>query len=102
MRYILTLCVLLRAYEAACQAASQPAFDIASVKKSTPDAPALGRHIGEGKFEFRNVRMIDLIEYAYGVDRMHISGPAWIRSGSSFDSPDRYYVLATYPPGTPK
>lgn len=82
-------------------AASQPKFEVASVKRASEEATSGARGTGLGVVEitsqrasYRDINFRSLLMRAYNVKRFQISGPGWIDS-------DRYDVVATIPEGTP-
>lgn len=86
MRAVAAISVLfLSSYAAAGQTA--PAFDVASVKPAPPGkgrGPGMGggrenQILAEpGSLTMRNVSMAAAIAWAYGVEPVQVSGPAWL------------------------
>jgi uncharacterized protein (TIGR03435 family) len=75
MKYALLILLSCTAF------AQSPAFDVADVHLSKPDARPNGGFIPGGRTELHGVSMIDLITLAYRVDDDMISGgPAWLGS----------------------
>jgi uncharacterized protein (TIGR03435 family) len=71
--------------------ATQPHFDVASIKMADPSAPRPGRLgaiapiVNPGRVTMRNARITDLIKAAYGIEEYQISGgPAW-KDSARFD-----------------
>ena len=94
LRYSLTALV-------ACAAFSQvvpkpPAFEVADVQCSKPDAkPARPRFLPGGRVDLHGITLKLMIMAAYGVqDDLVIGGPAWLDA-------DRFDVVAKAPPDTP-
>jgi uncharacterized protein (TIGR03435 family) len=79
---------------------AQPAFEVASVKPSTPAAAGNARssvHGGPGSTDpefarFDNVDLFSLVAMAYGVQRYQLSAPDWTNT-------TRFDVVAKLPPG---
>src|SRR5271170_2181703 len=73
--------VLLHPPFAASQAtASQPAFDVASIRPTAERSPSELR-TGPGRLLARSLSVKELIEQAYGLAALEISGgPAWLGS----------------------
>ena len=93
---------LTAALTLAAIAYAQPAFEIATVKRS-PETGAdrininLGR-IREGKLTLGNASLSDCIKFAYGLTSdVQFEGPDWIRSKAI-----RFDIVAQVPPGTPR
>jgi uncharacterized protein (TIGR03435 family) len=78
------------------QSAASPAFDVASVKLSTPDERVIGLFTYPGgRITATNYTLEMLMEEAYSVQRFQISGgPRWIGD-------DRYSIVAK-PPASSK
>jgi uncharacterized protein (TIGR03435 family) len=85
---------------------ARPTFEVASVKVNKEYVPTEVRtwerhvEIRPGTFTMRNVGMIELIEWAYHVQRYQIAGPEWFdvrRPGWSRLDATRYDVLAKAP-----
>jgi uncharacterized protein (TIGR03435 family) len=82
----------------------EPRFEVASVKKTGPDQPMLGRFgmMPNGRFNVPGMPLSSLITMAYGIQRFQlVGGPGWINS-------DRFDINAVSdgpfqptPPGTP-
>lgn len=63
------------------KADADPAFEIATIKLSDPDAKGKGFGGPPGKFLTRNTTLDDLIMYAYGVHTKQIvGGPDWLET----------------------
>jgi uncharacterized protein (TIGR03435 family) len=86
-----------------CQLDAQPSglartFEVASVKRSSPDStlpPSLRGGPGAaspGEFVATNVNLRDLVVYAFGLNSYDLSGPSWLAS-------DHYDIAAKVPPG---
>lgn len=59
---------------------SQPAFDVASIKPTAERSPS-GLRTDPGRLDARNLTVNDLIQQAYGVSALQLSGgPAWLSS----------------------
>ena len=86
----------LASYALFGQSAARPAFEVASVKLSTPDDRVIGLFTYPGgRITATNYTLEMLIEEAYGLQRFQISGgPRWIGD-------DRYNVVAK-PPASSK
>jgi uncharacterized protein (TIGR03435 family) len=91
------------AASALAQNAPAPAFDVASVKINKEYVPTEAStwkrqvEIRPGTFTMRNVSMIELLKFAYHVQRYQIAGPEWFdmrRPGWSRLDAARYDVLA--------
>ena len=70
------------------------AFEVASVKRSAPDARGM-RVSGPALSGFRtlNAPLSNIIHYAFNIaDYQLIGGPAWVRS-------DKFDIVAKYPEG---
>src|SRR5580698_4313419 len=81
---------------AAFAQSAAPQFAAADVRISpvahTMGDGARGPFFGDGRYEFRNANMVDLIHVAYGVDPERVfGGPAWIEM-------DRFDIIAIAPP----
>ncbi len=75
---------------------ANPAFEVATIKPSVPDAPGKGFGLRGRNFSTLNTTLSDLITFAYGLHARQITGgPGWMDS-------DRY-DLAAVPdkPGVP-
>lgn len=60
---------------------SLPSFDAASVKPNRSDQRGGGMRMNPGRFTARNIPPIDLIEYAYHLRDMQLSGASnWVKS----------------------
>jgi uncharacterized protein (TIGR03435 family) len=65
-----------------------PAFEVATIKPSRPDAPGKAFRVQGRQFSTLNTTVSDLITFAYGIHPRQISGaPSWIES-------ERYDLLA--------
>jgi uncharacterized protein (TIGR03435 family) len=73
-------------------AAAAPAFEVASVKPSSPRAVGIRMRRDPGLVDFGNVTMIDILAEAYNVDNQLISGPSWLIDA-------RYDIVAKVPKG---
>jgi uncharacterized protein (TIGR03435 family) len=95
---ILALFLLYAAF--AQPAAPTPAFDVASVKPSTPAGDTININLGganHGIVTLTNTTLSECIRYAYGLaSEDQISGPVWIR-----DRALRVDVTAKASPDTP-
>ena len=81
MKFLLLVMVVV-----SCQAQS-PAFEAASVKKSSGEQVRMRRE--PGRLAITNFSLRAMMRYAYGVEQIQISGgPAWIDS-------DRWDIVAT-------
>jgi uncharacterized protein (TIGR03435 family) len=60
--------------------ASDPAFEVATIKPAKPDAQGKGINVNpSGQFSTRNTSLGDLITFAYGLHaRQIVNGPSWI------------------------
>jgi hypothetical protein len=86
------------------QESARPAFDVASVKPTKSSTwvgvggcmtPALSRGPCPGRFCARAASVKMLIEYAYHVRKINISGgPAWISTDPDFETTDAYYLTS--------
>jgi uncharacterized protein (TIGR03435 family) len=76
--------------------ATLPSFEAADVHVSTQSVNSL-KSVGairNGRYEIKNLTMMDLISLAYGVDQEKIQGgPSWLAS-------DRFEIVAKVPSGT--
>jgi uncharacterized protein (TIGR03435 family) len=81
MRATLTL-ILLAATAASGQSADAPAFDVASVKASQPDAPRRRENIllSPGSVTMRGISLKGAIRWAWHVSEFQVSGPDWLDS----------------------
>jgi uncharacterized protein (TIGR03435 family) len=65
-----------------------PAFEVATIKPSSPDAPGSDLNISASEFGTKNVALNEVIKFAYnlndGSDEQIIGGPSWLRT-SRFD-----------------
>jgi uncharacterized protein (TIGR03435 family) len=83
---------------------SEPAFEVASVKPSSPPDPAAGWRgrlemidggpgtPDPGRIQWRNVRLFDILQRAFDVQNYQIVGPAWLYSR-------RFDIMANVPKG---
>jgi hypothetical protein len=82
MKRLLTICAALAVASrslAQSQAASRPAFEVASVKPNKSEGMMeLGGH--NEKFHALRISLEGLIEYAYNINHNEIVGPAWLGS----------------------
>jgi uncharacterized protein (TIGR03435 family) len=79
-------------------AAPPPAFEVASVKPAPPPSDnRLRVQMGgdAGRVNYSNVTLMNVMTRAYSVKEHQITGPDWLRT-------ERYDIVATVPPGTPK
>jgi uncharacterized protein (TIGR03435 family) len=99
----LSALLVFLAASALAQNAPAPAFDVASVKINKEYVPTEVStwkrqvEIRPGTFTMRNVSMIELLKFAYHVQRYQIAGPEWFdvrRPGWSRLDAARYDVLA--------
>ena len=68
---------------------AHPAFEVATIKPSKPEAQGEGMTFEGRSFTTRNTSLVDLLTFAYGLQQNQIVGaPAWARE-------DKYDVLAT-------
>jgi uncharacterized protein (TIGR03435 family) len=79
----------------AAPAGAAPAFEVASVKPSSPQAVGLRIRRDPGLFDYGNVALIDYLSEAYNVDSQLISGLSWPDAGA------RYDIVAKIPKGVP-
>jgi len=73
-----------------------PSFEVADVHVTTQSAssPRTGGSIRNGRYEIKNLTILDLISLAYGADQAKIQGgPSWLAS-------DRFDIVAKVPAGT--
>jgi uncharacterized protein (TIGR03435 family) len=91
---VIGLNILLLPYAALSQPATRtPAFEMADVQATPPDAPSRGGGVlSGGRFEMRGETLLSFISRAYGVpdDRIQ-GGPVWLDT-------DRFDVFATASP----
>jgi bla regulator protein BlaR1 len=80
--------------ELAAPAGAAPAFEVASVKPSSPRAVGVRMRRNPELVDYGNVTLIDILADAYNVDNQLISGPPWLRVA-------RYDVIAKLPKGVP-
>jgi uncharacterized protein (TIGR03435 family) len=67
---------------------ADPAFEVATIKPSKPDAPGKGFIVRGRQFSTLNTTLSDLITFAYGLHARQItSGPDWLEQ-------DKYDLLA--------
>jgi uncharacterized protein (TIGR03435 family) len=95
MRSFATTLLLLAGSAAFAQ---NPAFEVASIKATTPQETGrfMVRMGGDpGRIDYVNVSLRDLIRQAYDVKDYQVIGPDWM-TGARFD------VQAKYPPDTPR
>jgi uncharacterized protein (TIGR03435 family) len=88
--------ILLSSCLAFGQSAEKPVFEIADVHVSPPATIAsMGGGVPRnGRYEFHNATMLDLIRIAYGVTPETVfGGPAWLAT-------DQFEVLGKIPPNT--
>jgi uncharacterized protein (TIGR03435 family) len=74
-------------------AAPAPAFEVASVKPSSPQAVGVRMRRDPGLLDYGNVALIEILSAAYNVDNLLIDGPSTIRA--------RYDIVARIPKGAP-
>ena len=75
--------------------APAPAFEVASIKPSDPITDGKMRvYMGRdpGRVNYKNVSLKDVLQRAYNVRRVQISGPEWLDS-------DRYDIVGKVPAG---
>jgi len=75
--------------------APTPAFEVASIKPSEPTTDGKMRiYLGRdpGRVNYKNVSLKDVLQRAYAVRRVQITGPEWLDS-------DRYDIVAKVPEG---
>jgi uncharacterized protein (TIGR03435 family) len=75
--------------------APTPAFEVASIKPSEPTTDGKMRvYLGRdpGRVNYKNVSLKDVLQRAYAVRRVQITGPEWLDS-------DRYDITAKVPEG---
>jgi uncharacterized protein (TIGR03435 family) len=78
--------------ELAAAAGAAPAFEVASVKPSSPRAVGVRMRRDPGLVNFGNVALIDILAEAYNVDNQLISGSSWLIHA-------RYDIVAKVPKG---
>jgi uncharacterized protein (TIGR03435 family) len=67
---------------------ANPAFEVASIKPSNPEAQGKGFRVNGRQFFTMNTSLSDLITFAYGLHaRQIVGGPAWLES-------DKYDLVA--------
>jgi len=65
-----------------------PSFEVATIKRSPPDARERGTRVQEGSLAVTNLTLMDLLTFAFDVHRQQVIGaPAWASS-------DRYDIRA--------
>src|SRR5262249_8989204 len=80
------------------QPGAAPSFEVASVK---PAPPPTGQNLrvmmgsDPGRINYSNVTLRNVMTRAYDVKANQISGPSWLDS-------ERYDIVATVPPNTPR
>ena len=84
------------AFTAAVSAAPQtpvtPAFEVATIRASAPDARGGGRTVTEGRVDFRNSSLFRVLLDAFEVDEHRIAAPGWLKQ-------TRFDIHATIPAG---
>lgn len=77
------------------KAALPTSFEVASIKPADPANRIIGLYPSRGRFTATQVRLQDLINYAYHLDPVQLEGvPRWARSR-------RYTIQAVMPPDMP-
>ncbi len=56
----------------------QPAFEVASVRESSPPFRSFSTGVVGDRLHFQNVTLADCISYAYNTDKVLITGPPWL------------------------
>jgi len=79
--------------ELAAPAAAGPAFEVASVKPSSPQTVGIHMRRDPGMLDFGNLTLFDILADAYNVDNGLISGPSSLYA--------RYDIVAKVPKGVP-
>jgi uncharacterized protein (TIGR03435 family) len=74
---------------AVCPALWAQSFDVASIRESAPDSRGESFGTDPGSLTLRNVSLRRCIEWAYRVQTVQISGPAWL-----MDEDGRYDIAA--------
>ena len=103
LRAVLCLCLGLSCVAAFGQPASQPAFEVASVKPAAPQANGQNRLTMRGgpgsddpsQISYTNVYLMSILRIAYGAYFYQIVGPSWLGVNG-------YDISAKLPPGTTK
>jgi uncharacterized protein (TIGR03435 family) len=80
---------------AAVAVAAAPAFEVASVKRSSPQVRGIHIRHDPGMVDIGNLTLCDILAEAYSVDNLQISGPSWLVS-------ERYDIVAKIPKGVPE
>jgi uncharacterized protein (TIGR03435 family) len=80
--------------QVAAPAVAAPAFEVASVKPSSPQAVGVRRRRDPGLLDYGNESLISILADAYNVDWQLISGPSWLPAA-------RYDIVAKIPQGAP-
>jgi uncharacterized protein (TIGR03435 family) len=81
--------------ESSAAVAAAPAFEVASVKPSSPQARGIRMRHDPGMVDIRNFTLCDILAEAYNIDNQLISGPSWL-------SYERYDIVAKIPKGVPE
>ena len=81
--------------QVAAPAVAAPAFEVASVKPTSPQAVGMRMRRDPGLLDYGNVALIEIVSEAYNVDNQLISGPSWLDAGA------RYDIVAKIPKGAP-
>jgi uncharacterized protein (TIGR03435 family) len=95
MRMAVTVLVVTGIVAAPTIRAQSPAFEVASVKVNrSGDGSSSYPRLANGRLTSQNTPMRLILETAYGLNALQITGPGWIDS-------DRFDLQATSPPGVP-
>jgi len=73
---ITAVCLLLNAIAALAQPSKSPAFEVASIRAGQPGRESI--EFGPASLTMRSARLSACIRWAYGVQDVQVSGPAWL------------------------
>ena len=95
IRNVLSAGLMLAMCGAADGQSAPPSFEVASIKPAPP--PTDGRMMvslggDQGRVNYTNANLKQVLQRAYGVKSYQISGPSWLDS-------ERYNIVATIPEG---
>ena len=91
-KMIIPTIVLFLSLPLAAQTPGNPAFEVATVRPSAPDARGGGRTFTDTRVDIRNTSLFQVLLDAHRIDEYRFAGPDWLKAS-------RYDIQATIPAG---